>query len=82
MDRRGLLRSAELDPAAIPEQQLKETVVWTYWELTGAEMVKGEEPEMDAFLDCLGEQDVELRPRPASMVRWTIGRFTLPASAG
>lgn len=70
----GMLRTAELDPAAIPEQQLEGTVVWAHWELTGPELEVGEEPEIDEFLDILGDQGVVLR-------NW-IWNLTLPWVGG
>jgi hypothetical protein len=70
----GMLRTAELDPAAMPEQLLDGTVVWAHWELAGTEVEAGEEPEMDDFLDLLGDQGTEMR-------RW-IWNLTLPWVGG
>lgn len=69
----GVLQTADLDPAAIPE--LREgRVVWAHWELASLEVPAGAQPEMDDFLDCLGEHGMELR-------QW-VSNLTLPGGGG
>ena len=74
----GVLQTADLDPAAIPE--LREgRVVWAHWELGSIDVPAGAQPELDDFLDCLGEHGMELRQWIWNLTRPEVGGGFRPA---